>query len=73
VKDAVQKYLDACPKEVIRRFINRSWRFMSAYRRGLTGRAAAWAVRKQKQHRQVSQRAMLAIDAVLNPPEYTQT
>ena len=28
---------------------------------------------KQKQHRQVSQRAMLAIDTVLNPVEYTQT
>ena len=73
VKDTVQKYLDACPTEVIRRFINRSWRFMSAYWCGLTGRAAAWAVRKQKQHRQVSQQAMLAIDAVLNPVEYPQT
>ena len=31
-KDAIQKYLDACPTEVIRRFINRSWRFMSEYR-----------------------------------------
>jgi hypothetical protein len=40
---------------------------MSAYRLGLTGKAAEWAVRKQKQHRSVSQRAMMAIDAVLNP------
>ncbi|KAF8807686.1 hypothetical protein BYT27DRAFT_7189777 [Phlegmacium glaucopus] len=39
---------------------------MSAYRRGLTGNAAAWAVRKQKQHWQVSNRAMMSIDAVLN-------
>lgn len=66
-KAAAQQYLDACPTEVIRRFINRSWRFMSAYRLGLTGKAAEWAVRKQKQHRSVSQRAMMAIDAVLNP------
>ena len=51
--------------ESVRRFINRSWRFMSAYRLGLTGYAAAWAVRKQRQHRQVSQRAMMSIDAVL--------
>jgi len=58
--------LDACPMEVIRRFINRSWRFMSAYRMGLTGKAAEWAVRKQKQHRQVSRAAMMSIDAVLN-------
>ena len=27
---------NACPAEVIRQFINRSWRFMSAYRLGLT-------------------------------------
>ena len=39
---------------------------MSAYWLGLTGKAAKWAVRKQRQHRQVSQRAMMAIDAVLN-------
>ncbi|KIL70111.1 hypothetical protein M378DRAFT_96383, partial [Amanita muscaria Koide BX008] len=60
------KYLDACPDDVIRRFINRSFRFMSAYRKGLTGKAAAWAVRKQRQHRQVSNSAMMSIEAVLN-------
>jgi hypothetical protein len=66
-KEIALQYLNACPTNVIRRFINRSWRFMSAYRKGLTGNAAAWAVRKQKQHRQVSSRAMMMIDAVLNP------
>ena len=30
-KEAAQKYLDACPSEVIWWFINHSWRFMSAY------------------------------------------
>jgi hypothetical protein len=40
---------------------------MSAYRKGLTGSAAAWAVKKQKQHRQVLQQAMMSIEAVLNP------
>jgi hypothetical protein len=58
--------LDACPVEVIQRFINRSYRFLSAYRLGLTGKAAEWAVRKQKQHRQVSQHAMMAIESVLS-------
>ncbi|OAX40515.1 hypothetical protein K503DRAFT_687415, partial [Rhizopogon vinicolor AM-OR11-026] len=57
--------LDACPTEVIRRFISRSWRLMSAYRLGLMGKAAEWAVQKQKRHRQVSQRAMMSIEAVL--------
>ncbi|OAX33306.1 hypothetical protein K503DRAFT_664982, partial [Rhizopogon vinicolor AM-OR11-026] len=52
-KKAAVEVLDSCPVEVIRRFINRSYRFMSAYRLGLTGKAAEWAVRKQKQRRQV--------------------
>ena len=46
---------------------------MSVYRRGLTGKAAAWAVRKQKQHRQVSQGAMLAIDTIMEPCKYNQS
>lgn len=66
-KEVAVKYLNACPTDVIQQFINRSWRFMSAYRKGLTGEAAAWAVRKQWQHRQVSNCAMMSIDAVLNP------
>ena len=64
-KNAALLYLNACPAEVIRRFINRSWRFMSAYRLGLTGRAAEWAVRKQKQHRSVSRAAMMALESIL--------
>jgi hypothetical protein len=65
-KELALEKLNACPTDVIRRFINRSWRFMSAYRLGLTGKAAAWAVRKQKQHRQVSAKAMLSIESLLN-------
>jgi hypothetical protein len=38
--------LNACPVDVIRRFIGRSWRFTSVYRLGLTGKVAAWAVQK---------------------------
>jgi hypothetical protein len=60
------KWLDACPDEVIRRFINQSFRFMSAYRRGLKGKAALWAVHHQKSHHQVSAQAMMSIEAVLN-------
>jgi len=35
---------------------------MSAYRKGLTGAAAAWAVRRQKQHRAINQTDMMAIE-----------
>ncbi|KAF8588139.1 hypothetical protein K439DRAFT_1658713 [Ramaria rubella] len=66
VKKAAFEALDSCPVDVIRWFINRAWRFMSAYRIGLTGKAAAWAVRKQKGHRTVSQAAMMHLDAILS-------
>ena len=64
--DVALAALDACPVDVIRKFVNRSWRFMDAYRIPLSGKAAAWAVRKQKGHRTVSRTAMMHLDAVLN-------
>ena len=39
---------------------------MEAYRIGLKEKAAAWAVRKQKGHRTVSQGAMMHLDAILS-------
>jgi methionyl-tRNA synthetase len=66
-KEAMQRFLEECPKEVIQHFINRSWQFMSAYCKGLTGAAAAWAVCKQKQHRAINQTVMMAIDVLMNP------
>ena len=38
--------------------------FLEAYQSGLMGKAAAWAVKKQKQHRAVSERAMVAMENV---------
>ena len=52
-KNAAILYFNACSAEVIR-FINQSWHFRSTYQLGLTGRAAEWAVQKQKQHQSVS-------------------
>jgi hypothetical protein len=52
--------------EVIQRFFNHFWQFMDAYQHGLTGKAADWAVWKQKAHRQVRQAAMMSIEAVIN-------
>jgi len=59
------RYLDACPVETIQRFINRSWRFMDAYRMSLTGQAAEWAVRKQKTHRSATNAALDSLEAVV--------
>ena len=60
-KEHAHQVLDACPKEVIRRFINGSWRFIDSYKKGLTGEAAVWGVKKQKGHRAVSEKAMKAL------------
>ena len=61
-KDAAIKSINSCPVDVIQRFINQSWRWMSAYHMGLT---AQWAVRKQKGHQSVSRSAMMHLDAIL--------
>jgi hypothetical protein len=45
------KALEAIPLDTMRRFANRSSRFMDAYSRGLNGRQAAWAARKYRGHR----------------------
>jgi len=42
--------LDDIPLEQIRRFANRSARFISAYRQGLSGAQAAWANKKYHGH-----------------------
>jgi hypothetical protein len=63
-KEWALQVLDACPVEVIWQFINCSGQFVEAYWSGLTGKAAAWAVKKQKQHCGVSERAMVAMENV---------
>jgi len=65
-KSTACKCLDGCPVDVIRRFFNRSWQFMLAYCQGLTGKAAEWAVQKQKAHRWVGKKAMESIEAVVD-------
>ena len=49
-KQCCRTALDSYPVDIIRKFVNRSRRFMDAYRIPLSGKAAAWAVRKQKGH-----------------------
>lgn len=57
-KKEVIKALDAVSTPTLRRFCNKSFRFMDAYRKKLPLEAAAWCVRKQKGHRAISERVM---------------
>jgi hypothetical protein len=44
----------ACDLALIRRYARTSWRWVGAYRKGLDGVLACWAVRKSKAHRCVT-------------------
>ncbi len=39
---------------------------MDMYQHSLTGKAADWAVHKQKSHQQVGQVAIMSIEAIVN-------
>ena len=62
-KERAIEVLNSCPPNVIWRFINQSWRPTDAYKKGLTGEAAAWVVCKQKSVRSISEVAMKALKA----------
>ena len=50
--------LDSCSINTMRRYYNRALRFIDAYRKGLSVKAAAWCVKKQRRHRTISEEAM---------------
>jgi hypothetical protein len=54
--------LDSCSIDIMRRFCNRALRFMDAYCKGLSVKAAAWCVKKQKRHRTILEEAMQAFE-----------
>lgn len=60
--DTVPKALDSIPLLTIRKFARKSFRYMNAYRLGLTGHAAEFAVRKYKSHRRVPLQALREFD-----------
>lgn len=50
----VPKCLDACELITIRRFFQKTWRYIDAYRKGLNARQAALAAKKYKSHRKIT-------------------
>ncbi|KAJ7231855.1 hypothetical protein B0H12DRAFT_968171, partial [Mycena haematopus] len=55
--------LNVIPLVSMRRFANRSMRFMDVYRKGLTGSEAAWASRKYPGHRTNPEKLMDDMEA----------
>ena len=53
-KAVVPQCLDACELITIRKFFQKAWRYMDAYRKGLNARQAAVASKKYKSHRKIA-------------------
>jgi len=49
----VPEALNSVSLEQIGRYARRSWRFMDAYRKGLTGIAALYTVKQYRSHRRI--------------------
>ena len=54
--------LDFIPLASMRRFANRSRRFMDVYSHGLNGSQAAWAARKYRSHRTLPENLMTELE-----------
>ena len=55
LRRVVPEALDSVPVERIRAYARQSFRWMDAYRHGLTEAAAKYAIRKQKSHRKLNE------------------
>ena len=62
LRTAVRNSQDNVPVSLIRKHSRRAFRFMDAYRKGLTGVAAAFAVKKYSSHRRIPNQVLLFID-----------
>ena len=54
--------LDSYSINTIWRYYNRALRFIDAYRKGLSVKAAAWCVKKQRRHKTILEEAMQAFE-----------
>ena len=55
--------LASVPLTTIRRYARKAFRYMDVYRKGLTGQAAEFAVRKYRSHRRVPDSVLQSIDS----------
>lgn len=66
LQTAVPVALDSVDVIKIRRFARKSFRYMDAYRKGLTGHLAEYAVQKYKSHRRIPQSVLDELDKMDN-------
>jgi hypothetical protein len=64
LQKTVPDALDSVPLATLRKFQRKSWRYMHAYKEGLTGLLAEYAVKKYKRHRTIPQAVLDDLDAL---------
>lgn len=65
LKKKVPESLNAVPLSSVRKFWRKSIRYIEAYKRGLGGLAAEWAVKKYKSHRRLGEGIEAEIEAAV--------
>jgi hypothetical protein len=63
LKKIVPEALDSVSVEQLRAYARLSFRWMDAYRHGLSGKPAEYAVKKHRAHRTINENVMALIDA----------
>jgi len=53
LQQVVPKSLDSVPLVMIRKFARKCWRYMDAYKKGISEKLAEYAVKKYKSHRRI--------------------
>jgi hypothetical protein len=66
LKRTVNLALDSVPISSIRRYARRSFRYMDAYRKGLTLNAAEYAVKKYRSHRKIPNSVLHDLGSIIN-------
>ena len=66
LQETVPAALNSVPLSKIRKFARRCYRFMSAYRLGLSGSAATFAVKKYKSHRRIPESVLMDVETMVS-------
>ena len=58
------KSLDSVPLITIRKFARKCWRYMDAYKKGISRKLAEYAVKKYKSHRRIPDSVMEELNKI---------
>ena len=53
LQKVVPESLDSVPLIIIRKFVRKCWRYVDAYRKGISGKLVEYAIKRYKSHRRI--------------------